>query len=299
LHAVSFLKKIKNGFIINKKNIIELYTVSKLGEIQLIQSTFLFGDLRDFDILLLPMNVIDYITCTSSSGTFIILKFCVNKKWKILLKHFFSRSGLRRNIPGYYLKNDYLGRISIISAVEKIRYIYIYSNIKYSKKIICSPIEVHKTNTLITDIQALENYYENPFFASLEIDLAEAHKNLTCTRDNVEFQIYDLKKKYIVFYEFDIGLNILITSFLDKITHNTHIIIPVRDIYHSKPYCMICDGTFIILKNKIFDDIYCRFPSKVGNPKNFRKSIILYLISRLNRRHFYFVQVNNLIFRMT
>lgn len=67
----------------------------------------------------------------------------------------------------------------MISAVEKQKFVYIlnrysnYSRDANTKLTISSPLEAHKSHTLVYDTCSVDVGYENPLFAVLEVDYGD------------------------------------------------------------------------------------------------------------------------------
>lgn len=125
----------------------------------------------------------NFINCGSNSGGISFLKYSTNDTWINIFTHFFGRSGCRRVVPGYYICNDFKGRVCIIAAIEKLRFVYIIDYDSKNSGIISSPVEIQKTNSIITKIIALKNEFNNPCFATIELD---------------KYEINEVKKKILV-----------------------------------------------------------------------------------------------------
>jgi splicing factor 3B subunit 3 len=69
-----------------------------------------------------------------------------------------------------------------------------------NKLTISSPLEAHKSRHIVFALTALDNGFDNPLFAAVELDYTDADEDPTGegARD---------AQKLLVFYELDLGLN--------------------------------------------------------------------------------------------
>lgn len=105
----------------------------------------------------------------------------------------FGKSGCRRIVPGQYLSVDPKGRAVMIGmltlyllylpsydqfslffppkgAVEKQKLVYILNRDSAARLTISSPLEAHKSHTLLYHTVGVDVGFENPMFACLELD---------------------------------------------------------------------------------------------------------------------------------
>ena len=82
----------------------------------------------------------------------------------------FGKSGCRRIVPGQYLGVDPKGRACMIGAVEKQKLVYILNRDSAARLTISSPLEAHKSHTLVYHVVGVDVGFENPLFACLELD---------------------------------------------------------------------------------------------------------------------------------
>ena len=134
---------------------------------------------------------VDYVVVGSDSGRIVILEYNAAKNmFERVHQETFGKSGCRRIVPGQYLAVDPKGRalmigsflhvkdsqriqpqICLISgAVEKQKLVYILNRDASARLTISSPLEAHKSHTLVYHIVGLDVGFENPMFACLEMD---------------------------------------------------------------------------------------------------------------------------------
>ena len=65
---------------------------------------------------------------------------------------------------------DPKGRACMIGAVEKQKLVYILNRDSAARLTISSPLEAHKSHTLVYHVVGVDVGFENPLFACLELD---------------------------------------------------------------------------------------------------------------------------------
>jgi len=123
---------------------------------------------------------IDYMIVGSDSGRITILEYIpAQNRFNRIHLETFGKSGVRRVIPGQYLAVDPKGRACMIASVEKNKLVYVLNRNAQAELTISSPLEAHRPQTLVFDLVALDCGYENPIFATLEIDYTESDQDPT------------------------------------------------------------------------------------------------------------------------
>lgn len=69
--------------------------------------------------------------------------------------------------------------LSFTGAIEKQKLVYILNRDAEARLTISSPLEAHKSNTLVYHMVGVDVGFENPMFACLEIDYEEADADPT------------------------------------------------------------------------------------------------------------------------
>lgn len=69
--------------------------------------------------------------------------------------------------------------VVILGAIEKQKLVYILNRDAEARLTISSPLEAHKSNTLVYHMVGVDVGFENPMFACLEIDHEEADNDTT------------------------------------------------------------------------------------------------------------------------
>nr|BAS01429.1 splicing factor 3b [Lotharella vacuolata] len=281
----NFSDKFINEFLIVKINSLDLFEINNIGYLKFLSSSLIFGTIISIAKLIIPNSTKNLVNCGSNSGGISFLKYSNTASWVNIFTHFFGRSGNRRIIPGYHICNDLKGRACIIAAIEKLRFVYIINHMTKDSGIISSPVEVQKSNSIIAKIVALENNYNNPCFATIEID---------------KYKVVDVSKKFsiriskfLIFYEFDLGLNILVTSYLVKLNIESNIIIPLQYEFLNTPSCLVNSNDYIILKSKYEKEIFLTLPTRIDSELGFNNTLIVNTSVTYRSKNIHLIQDDN------
>lgn len=155
--------------------------------------------------------------------------------YKIIHCPSYGKSGCRRDTPGQYLASDPRGgRAVMIASTEKRKLVYVINRDSGGNITMASPLEAHRPRTIVFDLVGVDNGYDNPIFASLEVQYPEYEDAVLAERkkkreggegsnnnnnkmdleeggavvDDVELgQHGDGYTKQLAYYELDLGLN--------------------------------------------------------------------------------------------
>jgi splicing factor 3B subunit 3 len=192
----------------------------------------------------------------SDSGRIVILEANEEKKEFIKIhQETYGKTGCRRIVPGEYLASDPKGRAIMIAAVEKQKFVYILNRDTTNKMTISSPLEAHKSHTIIFDICGLDVGYENPLFAALEVDYGDS-ENESSAISTGKFM------KILTYYEMDLGLNHVVRKNYETVDSSAHMIISVPGSPDGPGGILICCENFVIYKNLNHQDIKTIIPKR-------------------------------------
>ena len=122
----------------------------------------------------------DYAVVGSDSGRIVILDYDPRTSSFVKVhQETFGKSGTRRIVPGQYLATDPKGRAVMIAAMEKSKLVYILNRDAAANLTISSPLEAHRTASIVHHIVGVDVGFENPMFAALEVDYAESDQDPT------------------------------------------------------------------------------------------------------------------------
>lgn len=90
----------------------------------------------------------------------------------------------------------------MISAIEKRKLVYVLNRDASGRPTMASPLEAHRSRTIVLDTIGVDNGYDNPIFASLEYQYPDEEDLL----DGMSSTDAGVQKE-IAYYELDLGLN--------------------------------------------------------------------------------------------
>jgi splicing factor 3B subunit 3 len=186
----------------------------------------------------------DYIIIGSDSGKISILEYLPERNaFGKVHEETFGRSGARRIVPGQYLAVDPAGRATMIGAVEKQKFVYILNRDNQAKLTISSPLEAHKSHSIVFDMIGVDVGFMNPLFATIEMDYTEADADSTGNAAQTA-------KKSLVWYELDLGLNHVVRKSSDIIDRSSHRLIAVPGGLHDAPGgVLVCAKSCVYYRN--------------------------------------------------
>ena len=170
-----------------------------------------FGIIRSVSSFRLFGTNRDHILLGTDSGRIVVLQYNGEKNvFEKLHQETYGKTGVRRIVPGQNISTDPMGRAFMISAIEKQKFVYIMNRDSENKLTISSPLETHKSHGIIFDTCGVDVGYENPLFATIEVDYGEI--------DEFDAPVITGEiKKNIAFYEMDLGLNHVIRKSISAV----------------------------------------------------------------------------------
>ncbi len=161
--------------VASRGKVLELLRPDADGRMQVIYSTEVFGAIRALSPFRLTGANTDYIIIGSDSGRIVIIRYDKTRAAFVKVhQETFGKSGCRRIVPGQMLAIDPKGRACMIGALEKQKFVYILNRDAAANLTISSPLEAHKSHTLVFDIVGLDQGFDNPVFAAIELDYSES-----------------------------------------------------------------------------------------------------------------------------
>jgi splicing factor 3B subunit 3 len=161
--------------VVSRGKVLELLRPNDMGKLETVVSTEIFGCIRCISAFRLTGTPRDYIIVGSDSGRVVILEFNKDKNMFVKVhQETYGKSGCRRITPGQYLACDPKGRACMLGAVEKQKFVYVLNRDTTNSLTISSPIEAHKSHTIVFSVAALDCGFDNPIFAAIELDYSDA-----------------------------------------------------------------------------------------------------------------------------
>ncbi|CAG0912665.1 unnamed protein product [Notodromas monacha] len=227
------------------------------GKINSLISVEVFGSVRSLMAFRLTGGNKDYLVLGSDSGRIVILEYNAQKN-SLDRVHMetYGKSGCRRIVPGQYLAVDPKGRAVMIGAIEKQKLVYIMNRDAQARLTISSPLEAHKSNTLVYHMVGVDVGFENPLFACLEIDYEEMDADQTG-------EAAVRAQQTLTFYELDLGLNHVVRKYSEPLEEHANFLITVPGGHDGPSGLLICSENYITYKN-LGDqhDIRCPIPRR-------------------------------------
>ncbi|KAG0000345.1 Splicing factor 3B subunit 3, partial [Modicella reniformis] len=150
------------------------------GKVHSILSHDVFVVIRSLAAFRLTGASKDYIVIGSDSGRIVILEYNPTKNvFEKVHQETFGKSGCHRMVLGQYLATDPKGRAVMIGSMEKQKLVYILNRDIAARLTIGSPLEAHKSHTIVHHCTGVDVGFENPIFACLEVDYTEADQDPT------------------------------------------------------------------------------------------------------------------------
>ncbi|XP_057366766.1 splicing factor 3B subunit 3-like [Daphnia carinata] len=227
------------------------------GKVHTLLSCEVFGIIRSIISFRLTGGNKDYVVVGSDSGRVVILEYNAAKNvFEKVHQETYGKSGCRRIVPGQYLAIDPKGRAVMISAIEKQKLVYILNRDAQAHLTISSPLEAHKSNTLVYNIVGVDVGFENPVFACLEMDYEEADGDHTG-------EAAQKTQQTLTFYELDLGLNHVVRKYSEPLEEHANFLITVPGGNDGPSGVLVCSENYITYKNLGEQhDIRCPIPRR-------------------------------------
>lgn len=245
------------------------------GRVRTVYPSEAFATVRAIAPFRLTGSKRDYLAVASDSGKLSILKYVENvRRLERVHCETFGKSGCRRIVPGQYIAADPKGRALMIAAVEKQKFVYVLNRDAQENLTISSPLEAHKSSTIVYSLVALDVGFENPIFASLE-------------------KSYDRKNgvqsKYLVLYELDLGLNHVTRRQVAKVEDSTFVMVSVPGGGDGPGGTLLCSDGWVKYHGveEEQDPIAARLPYREGEA--FGSSMVVSVTLHKQRGMFFFL----------
>ncbi|CAG8552610.1 13466_t:CDS:10 [Rhizophagus irregularis] len=222
------------------------------GKLQTLLTHDAFGIIRS----LTPFRLTGGSKVGSDSGRIVILEYnIVKNKFEKVHQETFGKSGCRRIVPGQYLAVDPKGRSVMIGAIEKQKLVYILNRDSAANLTISSPLEAHKSHTLVHHCIGLDVGYENPVFACLEVDYSDADMDPSG-------DAFNSTEKMLTYYELDLGLNHVVRKWSDPVDARANLLFPVPGGNDGPSGVLVCSENFITYKHQRVPELRVPIPRR-------------------------------------
>ncbi|KAJ7522261.1 hypothetical protein O6H91_18G003700 [Diphasiastrum complanatum] len=268
--------------VVARGKVLDLLRPDDNGKLQTLLSVEVLGAIRSLVQFRLTGSQKDYIVVGSDSGRIVILEY--NKEKNIFEKihqETFGKSGCRRIVPGQYLAVDPKGRAVMVGACEKQKLVYVLNRDNAARLTISSPLEAHKSHTIVYSITGVDCGFDNPMFAAIELDYAEADQDST-GQAALEAQ------KNLTFYELDLGLNHVVRKWSEPIDNGANLLVTVPGGGDGPSGVLVCAENFVIYKNQGHPDVRAVIPRRADLPAE-RGVLIVSAATHRQKAMFFFL----------
>lgn len=267
--------------VVARYKTLELLRPDDSGKVQSILSQEIFGVIRDVRPFRLTGASRDYIVVASDSGRIVILEYdgAKNVFEKVHLETY-GKTGCRRIVPGQYLAVDPKGRSVMIAAIEKQKFVYILNRDSAARLTISSPLEAHKSYTLVYATCGMDVGFENPLFATIELSYEEVDRDPNA----------DPPQKMLTLYEMDLGLNHVTRKFADAVDHSAHALIAVPGGVDGPSGVLVCCENCLVYKKQGHPDVVCAIPRRLEMAQEKGLLIVAHATHKLKDFFFFLIQ---------
>jgi splicing factor 3B subunit 3 len=278
----SFSAPKQQEIVVAKGKVLELLRPDDNGKVQTICSTEVFGVIRALACFRLTGQNKDYMVIGSDSGRIVILEYNSDRAmFGRVHQETFGKTGCRRIVPGQYLAVDPRGRSVMIGAIEKQKMVYVLNRDAANRLTISSPLEAHKSFHLTFHMIGLDVGFENPIFASIELDYSDADADTTG-------EALEEASKELVYYELDLGLNHVIRKWSDPVDLTANYLIAVPGGNEGPGGVLVCSENWIVYKNMGHPDRRAPIPRRAGLPGE-RGTLIVSSATHKQKGMFFFL----------
>jgi splicing factor 3B subunit 3 len=159
--------------------------------------------------------------------------------------------------------------------------VYVLNRDAANRLTISSPLEAHKSFHLTFHMVGLDVGFENPVFASIELDYADADADVTG-------EAAEEASKELVYYELDLGLNHVVRKWSDPIDLTANYLVAVPGGAEGPGGVLVCSENWIVYKNMGHPDRRAPIPRRAGLPGE-RGTLIVSSATHKQKDMFFFL----------
>ena len=252
------------------------------GKLGVVLTQEVFGLVRCLAPLRLVGSTKDMVIMTSDSGRIVVLDYKkeTNSFEKVHMETY-GKTGCRRIVPGEYCAVDPRGRACMIAAVEKQKFVYIFNRDSLQRLTISSPLEAHKSHTLVYALAALDVKFDNPMFCTLELSYEEADADPDA----------EAPRLTLTMYEMDLGVNHVFRKYAEEIDPTAHALIAVPGPDDGPGGVIVCCEN--VLRYRRHDgapEVSCALPRRLEMGDDRGLMVICHATHRIPGYFFFLVQ---------
>uniref|UniRef100_M4BEI1 DNA damage-binding protein 1 n=1 Tax=Hyaloperonospora arabidopsidis (strain Emoy2) TaxID=559515 RepID=M4BEI1_HYAAE len=266
-------------FVVARGNLLQLLRPDAAGRLDVLISTPVFGVVRSLQAFRLTGGDRDFIVVASDAGKLVVLEVDAALR-AFQAKHMetYGKTGCRRITPGQYLAVDPKGRAVVVAAVEKQKLVYVMNRDASSRLTISSPLEAHRSHAIHFDVVGLDVGFENPLFACLELDYADADADPSgrAAQEAV---------KTLVLYELDLGLNHVTRRWSEDVVRSANMLVAVPGGGDGPGGVLVLGENTVQYKNEGHVGLTCAIPRRERG----ERSVVIVAAATHKQRDLFFV----------
>ena len=216
-------------------------------------------------------NDIDFVLIGSDSGRIVVLKYDGEKNaFEKVHQETFGKVGVIRGLPGQYIAVDPNGRafmistafppVSSVGSVEKQNLVYVLNRDSQGHVTISSPLEAHKSQTIVLTTEGLDVSYDNPIFACLELNYGEADEDPTG-------EAAAQTEKVLTYYQLDLGLNHVIRKWSEATERTANLLAHVPGVDGPGGVLVFAEN-WVLYRNENHPEVRAPIPRREHLPEN-------------------------------
>ena len=270
--------------VVSRGKGLDLLRPDDLGRLVRVAHAEVFGCVRSLATLRLPGTAQDFLVVGSDSGRLAVLRFDKERsRFEAVHRETFGRSGCRRAVPGQFLAADPKGRAVMVAAVEKQKLVYVMNRDQDAALTISSPLEAHKAHTLCLCLTALDCGFENPTFAAVELDTAEAYVDASGAAAAAA-------QRLLTYYELDLGLNHVVRRWSEPTDAGANLLIAVPGGGDGPGGVLVCCENFILYRHEGHAEVRAALPRRPDLPAERGVLLVASATHRQKNMFFFLVQ---------
>ncbi|PIA27981.1 hypothetical protein AQUCO_07400081v1 [Aquilegia coerulea] len=175
-------------------------------------------------------------------------------------------------------------KMYLIKSIKRLlgsqKLVYVLNRDSTARLTISSPLEAHKSHTIVYSIAGVDCGFDNPIFASIELDYLEADQDSTGQSANEA-------QKHLTFYELDLGLNHVSRKWSEPIDNGANMLVIVPGGGDGPSGILVCAENFVIYKNQGHPDVRAVIPRRADLPAE--RGVLIVSVATHRHRATFFV----------
>ncbi|KIY91781.1 Splicing factor 3B subunit 3 [Monoraphidium neglectum] len=171
----------------------------------------------------------------------------------------------------------------MIAAVEKQKFVYVLNRDAAANLTISSPLEAHKSHNVVFSAAALDCGFDNPVFATIELDYSEVDQDPSG-------EAAQGAQKQLVYYELDLGLNHVVRKWSDAVDNGANLLIPVPGGGDGPGGVLVAAENFLLYRHQGHEELRAVLPRRDVLPADRGVLIVSYAAHKKKAYSFFLLQ---------